>query len=361
LVYGDSHRSFGFTTPESPVIASQLAWLANDGCRAMTMEVSSHGLALGRVSGLEFDLAVFTNLTRDHLDFHGDMERYLEAKLLLFRGLGMGEKGGNGVVNLDDPQAARFIQATSAKTLTYGIDAVEADVSVVDHRLYPWGSEVTVQSPLGVSSLDVRIPGRFNVANALAAFAAGIALGASENEIVRGIGSVDRVRGRMELLEGKGIRVVIDYAHTPEAIVKLLTTLGEIYPAGRIITVVGCGGERDVEKRPMMGEAAARLSQVLVLTSDNPRGEDPEAILDDLEQGVRRVREDYTRLTDREEAIRYAIGRAAVGDVVVIAGKGHEDYQIIGGKRYPFDDREVSRKVLAATGEDRESRGGGRV
>ncbi len=345
MVSGDSRQDFGLTTPESTVIASELAVLRNEGCRAVTMEVSSHGLVLGRVAGLEFDLAVFTNLSRDHLDFHGDMESYLEAKLSLFRSLGFGKKVGKGVVNMDDAHGKFFVDVTSMETLTYGIDRKNVDVKATEYRLSPGGSDVTVRTPRGEIRFRLNLPGKFNISNALAAITSAIAMDVGDEEIIRGIESVQSVRGRMEIVEGKGIRVVIDYAHTPQALENLLTTLRDIYN-GHLITVVGCGGERDVEKRPLMGEVAARLSHELIITSDNPRGEDPDVILDDLENGVRGVRNDFTRMVDRKTAIRHAIERAQRGDVVVIAGKGHEDYQIIGSKRHHFDDREVARRIL---------------
>jgi UDP-N-acetylmuramoyl-L-alanyl-D-glutamate--2,6-diaminopimelate ligase len=321
------------------------------------MEVSSHGLALGRVVGLDFDLAVFTNLSQDHLDFHGDMRSYLDAKLLLFRGLGTDKKNGVGIINADDSSAKAFIETSPADILTYAVDMDKADVRAASYQLFPWGSSVNVYSPLGESQFHLKLPGKFNISNALAGFASGIALGMSEEEIIGGIESVESVRGRMEILEGRGIRVVIDYAHTPEAVENLLTSLHEIF-AGHLVTVIGCGGERDIEKRPLMGEIAARLSDRLVITSDNPRGEDPEVILNSIEEGVKRVRDDYTRLTSRREAIQYAIDHAETGDTVIIAGKGHEDYQIIGGKRHHFDDREVARNLLGCQGGQEMRRGG---
>ena len=351
MVCGEGRRDFGLTTPESTIIASEMAALRRDGCEALTMEVSSHGLVLGRVAGVEFDLAVFTNLSRDHLDFHGDMESYLEAKLSLFRSLGFGRKRATGIVNVDDAHGRFFTDVTSVETMTYSIDREEADVRAVDFRLSPRGSEVTVRSPLGEMDVHLNLPGRFNISNALAAVAAGVALGMGGEEIGAGLESVSNVRGRMEVVEGRGIRVVIDYAHTPDALENLLTTLREVYRSP-LITVVGCGGERDAEKRPMMGEIAARLSDRVVITSDNPRGEDPEAILDGIERGVRGVRSDFDRLTDRRAAIEHAIGRAKRGDVVVIAGKGHEDYQIVGDRRYHFDDREVARELLGCVGDE---------
>jgi len=345
MVSGGSHRDLGLTTPESTDIASEFALLRDDGCRAVTMEVSSHGLALGRVAGIEFDVAVFTNLSRDHLDFHDDMDSYLEAKLSLFSDLGTGGKEGRGIINIDDPREKSFRDAAPAGALTYSISREEADVKSTEYRLDHRGSDVTIRSPLGEARLHLQLPGKFNISNALAGFTVGLALGMNQEEIVRGLESVKGVRGRMEIIEGRGLFVVIDYAHTPEALENLLLTLNDIF-AGKLITVVGCGGERDVEKRPMMGEVAARLSHKLVITSDNPRGEDPEVILDHIEEGVKRVRDDFDRLTSREEAIRYAVDQADVGDTVIIAGKGHEDYQIIGGERYHFDDREVARRVL---------------
>jgi UDP-N-acetylmuramoyl-L-alanyl-D-glutamate--2,6-diaminopimelate ligase len=348
MVSGGSHRNFGLTTPESTDIASEFAHLKDSGCRAVTMEVSSHGLALGRVAGIEFDVAIFTNLSRDHLDFHDDMDNYLEVKLSLFCELGMGGKRSKGIINIDDPREKSFRDATPTETFTYSISREEADVKATEYRLDHHGSDVTIRSPLGETRLHLKLPGKFNISNALAGFTAGLALDMDQEEIVRGLESVKGVRGRMEMIEGKGLFIVIDYAHTPEALENLLLTLDEIF-TGKLITVVGCGGERDVEKRPMMGEVAARFSHKLVITSDNPRGEDPEVILDHMEEGVKRIRDDFTRLTSREEAIRFAVDQADKGDTVVIAGKGHEDYQIIGQERHRFDDREVARRVLGIT------------
>ncbi len=345
MAWNGSVLNVGLTTPESPTIASELARLRDSGCRAVTMEVSSHGLSLGRVAGMEFDLAVFTNLSRDHLDFHGDMDSYLEAKMLLFRGLGTGLKRGKGIVNLDDPAGRRVLEVSPEETITYAVSSGKANVRAARCELHHWGSVIHVESDLGETEVRLRLPGRFNVANALAAFSAGLALGAREGEIVEGLESLSGVRGRMEVIEGGNARVVIDYAHTPGALENLLSTVGEIF-TGRLITVLGCGGDRDRDKRPLMGEVAARRSDFLVITSDNPRSEDPEKILDDLEKGVRRAGKDFIRLADREEAIRRAIDMAGEDDVVIIAGKGHEDYQIVGTERRHFDDREVACRIL---------------
>jgi UDP-N-acetylmuramoyl-L-alanyl-D-glutamate--2,6-diaminopimelate ligase len=345
MSWNDSVLDIGLTTPESPTIASELARLSDSGCRAVTMEVSSHGLSLGRVAGMEFDVAIFTNLSQDHLDFHGDMDSYFEAKMLLFKGLGTGIKRGKGIVNIDDPAGRRVLEIAPAERLTYSMSEQNADVRATHYELHPWGSVIEVQSDLGKTEIRLQLPGRFNIANALAGFSTGLALNANKEEIVEGLESVKSVRGRMEVVEGDGVRVVIDYAHTPQALENLLSTLGEIF-TGRLITVIGCGGDRDRDKRPLMGEVAARLSDFLIITSDNPRREDPEKILDALETGVRDVGKDYTRLTDREEAIQEAIGMASEGDIVVIAGKGHEDYQIIGTERRHFDDRKVACQIL---------------
>jgi len=294
---------------------------------------------------MEFDVAIFTNLSQDHLDFHGDMESYFEAKMLLFKGLSTGIKNGKGIVNLDDPFGRRVLELAPAETLTFSMSEKSADVLATNFELQSRGSVIEVRSDLGKTELRLQLPGKFNISNALAGFSAGLALNADETEIVEGLGSVRSVRGRMEGVEGDGFRVVIDYAHTPQALENLLSTLGEIFD-GRLITVIGCGGDRDMDKRPLMGEIAARLSDFLVITSDNPRREDPEKILDDLESGVKGVGKDYARLTDREAAILEAIGMAGEGDVVVIAGKGHEAYQIIGTERRHFDDRNVVCRIL---------------
>lgn len=337
------------TTPESTDLQQLLAEMFREGVRAVTMEVSSHALLLHRVDQCEFDTAVFTNLTQDHLDFHGTMEDYLAAKLRLFTGLGRDAvKTGpkHAVVNIDDPVAQRVLDACPVPVITYGIDR-PADVTARDVRITTRGVSFTAVARGEDIPLDLKLTARFNVYNSLAAVAAGLAGGIPTPTIKEALEGVSGVPGRFELVDrGQDFAVVVDYAHTPDGLENVLSTAREV-ARGRVIAVFGCGGDRDRTKRPLMGEIAARISDLAVVTSDNPRTEDPQLIIEDILPGVRRVPgAEYVVIPDRREAIRRAIGTAAPGDVVVIAGKGHEDYQIVGRQRLHFDDREEAAAVL---------------
>jgi UDP-N-acetylmuramoyl-L-alanyl-D-glutamate--2,6-diaminopimelate ligase len=348
------------TTPESLELQRLLRDMRTRGVAAAVMEVSSHGLALGRVTGCRFDAAAITNLTQDHLDFHGNMEAYGEAKSLLFRA--HLKPGGVGVVNLDDPSAERFVAATRAGgARTLGVTrrpGVAADVRVEAAEV----SLAGVRARLGLPSgpLDVALPlvGDFNVENLAVAAGIAVGLGVAPDVIARGVAACPQVPGRMERVgspEG-GPVVLVDYAHTPDAVEKVLRTTRAL-TQGRLLAVFGCGGDRDRTKRPLMAQAVARFADRAVLTSDNPRTEDPLAILAEVERGLgdlARVEparlsdseRSYAVLADRREAIELAIRSARTGDTVVIAGKGHEDYQIVGTEKLPFDDREEARRVL---------------
>ncbi|MCG8401715.1 MAG: UDP-N-acetylmuramoyl-L-alanyl-D-glutamate--2,6-diaminopimelate ligase, partial [Firmicutes bacterium] len=337
------------TTPESADLQRLLAEMAGEGVRAVTMEVSSHALALHRVDQCEYDIAVFTNLTQDHLDFHGDMENYLAAKLLLFTGLGRNtHKPGPkfAVVNADDPAADRVKAACSVPVVTYGIER-PADISARNVRITTRGVSFTADAGGQCVDLDLKLTARFNVYNALAALSAGVGDNIPLDTVKAALEEVPGVPGRFELVDrGQDFAVVVDYAHTPDGLENVLSTAREV-AAGRVITVFGCGGDRDPTKRPGMGEIAARLSDLAVVTSDNPRTEDPHRIIEDILPGVRGVRDaDYLVLSDRRQAIARAIQGAGPGDVVVIAGKGHENYQIVGERRLHFDDREEAAAVL---------------
>jgi UDP-N-acetylmuramoyl-L-alanyl-D-glutamate--2,6-diaminopimelate ligase len=357
---GERRRALN-TTPESLELQRLLRDMRTQGVTAAVMEVSSHGLALGRVAGVRFDVAALTNLTQDHLDFHGDMEAYAEAKALLFRQ--HVKSSGVAVVNLDEPRAERFLEAARAGgARTLGVTRrpdVAADVRVESAEVSLSGVAAWLTLPSG--PLEVRLPlvGDFNVENLAVAVGIAVGLGLPPERIARGIAGCPQVPGRMERVgaTGPGAPVVlVDYAHTPDAVEKLLRAVRPL-TTGRVIAVFGCGGDRDRSKRPKMAEAVARFADLAVLTSDNPRTEDPAAILREVAGGLssmRRVAPDglagadraYAECGDRRQAIELAIAVARPGDSVVIAGKGHEDYQIIGRERLPFDDRAEARRAL---------------
>lgn len=343
-IIGEKVLPVSHTTPESPELQKLLSQMVKEGVSACVMEVSSHALELHRVDGCAFDAVVFTNLTQDHLDLHGSMEDYLEAKLKLFRGLSSpGGKGGQAfaVINADDPYSGEFVQAAGEKVIfTYGING-PADVLASDIRVNARGVSFTVAGRCGSCALNLKLTGKFNVYNALAAFTVSRALEVPAADIKTALESMTGVPGRFELVNsGQDFIVIVDYAHTPDGLDNILATARQI-TGGRLITVFGCGGDRDRTKRPAMGEIAGRHSDITVITSDNPRTEDPINIIRDIESGLPGAvaGEDYFVEPDRRKAIRLAVGKARRGDVVVIAGKGHEDYQIIGNTKYPFDDR----------------------
>ena len=331
------------TTPEAPDLQRLLRDLRADGVDHVTMEVTSHALELARVASCHFRAAVFTNLTQDHLDLHGDLTRYRDAKALLFA---MVAPNGTSIVNADDPSGAAMREASRARAVTYGIEA-PAEVQARDLAMAPNGTRFTVGWPGGSRQVSLRLPGRFNVSNALAAFAVGLAHGVDPAVIGPALESVAGVPGRCELVdEGQPFTVLVDYAHSPDSLEKILRLAGQI-SAGRRIVVFGCGGERDRTKRPIMGRIGTHLADYAIFTSDNPRGEDPDAIIREIETGVEGAR-NFASIADRRAAIERGIAMAHSGDVVVIAGKGHETYQILGVRVEAFDDRAVAREVLRA-------------
>lgn len=336
------------TTPESLELNELLALMVQKGCTAAVMEVSSHSLALSRVFGLEFSAACFTNLTQDHLDFHGTMEEYFKAKHILFEGL---SPEACAVSNADDPYGNRILEGTAARTLTYS-RTVPADVQLRDVHMSVAGMKLSVAYNGKTRELESRLTGRFNVENILAAYATGIGLGIAEKCLGTGISRLPAVRGRFEqIVAPAGWTAVIDYAHTPDALEKCLRTIRDLLPAekpGRIITVFGCGGNRDKGKRPKMGRIASELSDVTVVTSDNPRKEDPGTIIDEVMAGVRGGAT-VQREADRRAAIKKALAMARPGDVVLVAGKGHEDYQVVGEQKNHFDDREEVETFIRTT------------
>lgn len=333
------------TTPFGEDLAALFARAKAAGHDHVVMEVSSHSLEQERVAGIEFDVAAFTNLTQDHLDYHRDMASYLKAKLRLFEAL-EGE-GKLGVVNLADPQAGAFVEACKVRCVTYGKGG---DCRVLKVQMDIRGTAFALKTPWGNADIQMRLVGKHNVANALCATAICGGLGFSVEQIAAGLSALPCVPGRFEAVNaGQEFFVVVDYAHTEDGLRNVLDTARGIC-RGRLITVFGCGGDRDKGKRPKMGAAAAQMSDFIILTSDNPRSEDPHRILLDIEVGVqkegKRKGDDYLVIESRDEAIRTAIGMASPGDLVMIAGKGHEDYQIIGADRIHFDDREAARAAL---------------
>ncbi len=339
------------TSPEAIDLARTLAAMVEAGVEAVTMEVSSHALALGRALGTRFDTATFTNLSRDHLDFHGSLEEYGAAKRRLFElaETDANKPGSTAVINTDDAfgrdLAHAFGGSATLGLLTYGMTC--GDVHASNVRTSASGTEARFHTPSGDFNISMRLIAGFNVMNALAATAVAVSRGIPLSTIEAGIAGVERVAGRLEVVPGSaGFSVIVDYAHTPDALEKVLRAVRGLDPR-HIVTVFGCGGDRDRGKRPLMGEIAARLSDRVVVTSDNPRTEDPKAIIEHILQGIGDIgRSQIDVIENRRDAIRTAVAMAGAGDVVVIAGKGHEDYQIIGADRVHFDDREEAMAAM---------------
>ena len=337
------------TTPESSDTQRLLRRAVEHGCRLAVMESSSQAIDLHRCDELHYAAAVFTNLTRDHLDYHGTMDNYFAAKRRLFDG-SLGSLPRASVLNVDDErgaQLARELEAEGARVVRYGLgEGAEITAREVENSLE--GTRLRLVTPEGELALRSPLVGRPHVYNILAAAGTGLALGYTLETVARAVESCAGAPGRFERVEHAGdFAVVVDYAHTDDALVNVLKTAREV-TKGRVVTVFGCGGDRDRTKRAPMGEAAASLSDVVILTSDNPRTEDPERIFADIEEGLRHTAKPYLKLADRREAIQRAVAEARAGDLVVIAGKGHEDYQIIGKETFHFDDKEVAREALKA-------------
>jgi UDP-N-acetylmuramoyl-L-alanyl-D-glutamate--2,6-diaminopimelate ligase len=333
------------TTPESLELNKLFATMVENHCDAVSMEVSSHALNQSRVYGLDFDVAVFTNLTQDHLDYHVSMENYFEAKKILFTHL---IPSGCAVINNDDEWGVRLLNSIKAKIISYGIKS-SADIFAKEIKLGVDGTMLVVRNNNEECTFTTPLIGRFNVYNVLAAYSTGVALGFPQELIITGIKKVNNVRGRFERISSPdGWTAIIDYAHTPDALENCLKTIHDILPAqnrGRIITVFGAGGDRDRTKRPIMGRIAGEYSDTVIVTSDNPRTELPENIIDEIMHGITQ-RASVSREVDRRTAIERAIKTAKSGDVVLIAGKGHEDYQIIGREKIHFSDREIVENLL---------------
>jgi UDP-N-acetylmuramoyl-L-alanyl-D-glutamate--2,6-diaminopimelate ligase len=325
----------GLTTPGPVELQRILRELADRGVRTIAMEVSSHSLDQRRVDGLEFDVAVFTNLTRDHLDYHGTMEKYLEAKARLLDYL---KADGTVVINADAPEWKSL--RPRSRPLTFAAREF-ADIRAEDIRYTSEGSKWRLVTPRGSADVSLPLIGDINVENALAAAATAFALGQTPAAIADSLHIVPQVAGRLEIISTRPT-VLRDYAHTPDALERSLKT-ARVFARGRLIVVFGCGGDRDKGKRPLMGEIAERGADCAIVTSDNPRTEDPDAIIDDIEAGMRGSK--HERVTDRLSAIQRAIDLAKDGDIVLLAGKGHETYQIRGTTSYPFDEKEIVREM----------------
>ena len=322
------------TTPESWEVQKLLRDMADSGCTHVVMEVSSHALALHRVDGISFKVGIFTNLTRDHLDFHGTMEEYRRVKGLLFR------QTGTAVLNLDDEAGRYYASIVTCPALTYSENKDQADVTAKNIRLFPDRVEFEALTTGAIARVRLPIPGGFTIYNALGVIACGLALKLPLPQVCASLAEAKGVKGRIEVVPTPtDYAVIIEYAHTPDALENILTTVRDFTP-GRVICLFGCGGDRDRSKRPVMGAIAAELADLVVLTSDNPRTEDPEAILADIQAGMEGSDTPCMVVPHRREAIRRALDEAKSGDTVVLAGKGHETYQEIGTRRRHLDERE---------------------
>lgn len=336
------------TTPESLDLQRFLARVCAAGGTHAVFEVSSHALAQDRVWGCRFAAAVFTNLTQDHLDYHGTIDDYFAAKRRLFEGTGAGAPAV-GVLNADDPRSRELV-ALPARVLTYGLEK-KADITARKPTLSFSGIRFIAETPAGSFAVHSPLVARINLYNLLAAIGVGLALELDREAIAEGIARLERVPGRFERVDaGQPFLVVVDYAHTHDAIRNVIATARELNPQGRVIVVFGCGGERDRTKRPLMGEVAGRSADLVVLTNDNPRGEDPRLIINDVLVGLRRAEGQYLVEPDRARAIGLAFDAARAGDIVLLLGKGHERYQILGDQKLPWNEIEVAREKLAELG-----------
>ena len=329
------------TTPDPFEIHKMLNELCEWGGEYCVIEASSQGLAEDRLYGLEWYISVLTNFSHDHLDYHGTMENYLGAKKKVF------EACAKAVINIDDENKEGFISATKGKVITYSLSKNEADYIAKSIRQNENGSDYAVVADYQIHRIRLNVPGEFNIMNSLAAVAAARECDVSLEFCAYALKNFSGVKGRMEIVDVPAeYKVIIDYAHTPDALKKVLLSLNS-FPHGRIISVLGCGGERDKEKRALMGDIATQLSDILVVTSDNPRGEDPLKIIDDMLLGAKKNKKSIYIQENRRKAIEYALKIAEKNDIILLAGKGHETYQIVGGEKIPMDEREIVREILS--------------
>ena len=344
----DKTRKSVHTTPQAVELQSMLREMVDCGADNAVMEVSSHALSLDRVVGCGYDIVAYTNLTQDHLDFHKNMDDYLQAKLSFFTDKTLHKNDAIAVINNDDPFAEDFLTSFSGKKYTYGIDG--GDFRAQDIEMSAFGTSFILKSPKGEQRIKLQLVGRFNVYNSLLAIAICSLCGIELKKIAKELGKIAPVDGRFELVNGKNDKdkpsVIVDYAHTPDGLEKILETAYNIAP-DCVNLVFGCGGDRDRTKRPKMAQIAEKYTKNIIVTSDNPRSEDPASIIDEIcsgfsPDGLKKV----SKVVDRKDAILKAISKATKGDIVVLAGKGHEDYQIFANNTIHFDDREVAREAL---------------
>jgi len=346
-IIGEREIATALTTPDSYELQSILAKMAMEGCEYVVMEVSSHALSLSRVYGIPYEIGIFTNITPEHLDFHNTMDEYAAAKAKLFSNC------RQGVINIDDKSSELMIKSTAGEVTTYAVGNLKADITGEDIKLYPDKVEFTAVSASKNSRIRVNIPGLFTVYNSLACICATLLLGFEESSITDALLTCQGIRGRAEVLgAGCEYTIIVDYAHTPDALENIIKA-AKTQSVNRIITLFGCGGDRDKAKRPLMGKIATQMSDHTFITSDNPRTEDPQSIIDDILAGVenkndQKSKETYTVIPQRKEAINRAIDVLSHGDVLIIAGKGHETYQILGDEKIYFDDREVVEEYLSS-------------
>lgn len=337
---GDENIPSERTTPESFELHKLFRQMADSGCTHVVSEVSSHSLTLERVAGIHFDVAVYTNLTQDHLDFHGSMEEYAAAKRRLF------SQSTVGCFNVDDSWSDFMMKDVSCEIKTFSTEKNDADLVAKDIRLSASNVRFAAVTEAGLALAKLAIPGMFSVHNALGVISVGLALGISLSDCTDALSSAKGVKGRVEVVPTDGdYSVIIDYAHTPDALENVLQTLKPV-TRGRLIALFGCGGDRDRGKRPIMGAIAAANADLSIVTSDNPRTEEPQAIIDDILEGMKGKRGASVVICDRVEAIGWAIDNAGPGDVILLAGKGHEDYQVVGHEKHHMDEREIVQQFL---------------
>lgn len=337
---GDEIYPTDKTTPDAKDLQFLFSKMVEAECEYAVIEVSSHALDQHRIGNIHFDLAVFTNLTQDHLDYHKTMERYFEAKKKLF------EIADVGIINIDDAYGLKLSMMAKCAVVTYSVSSTKADFYASHITSEPGGVSFRLECNNIKSRVDFPMPGLYSVQNALAAAAVCREVGVSIEKIIESLNYTCGVKGRSELIPtGRDFSVICDYAHTPDGLKNILPSIKD-FTKGRLITLFGCGGDRDAAKRPLMGEIAAEYSDFLIVTSDNPRTEDPEAIIEDILPGVKKYDTPYVVLSNRREAIQYAISHAKEGDTVVLAGKGHETYQVIGTEKHHFDEREIVTEAL---------------